>query len=700
MTYLDLGHAQIHPDSPVVAGSYTTITFTYTAGHPMDCAGYVKIAFRHMDDFGAPQFDNPSAPNFCTVSTTSKTIIKPRWDPKGHFRPFNKALYLSINEEYLDRGDKIIVVFGDTSHGSPGWQMPSFPLRRLEFKTLVDPIATFTFKELPESPVLQVLPGKPVHAVCVAPSEVIVKQPFSYHLRLEDQWGNATEKPMKFDHPGFKDTGCFSVTAEVNSSGLSAVSNPIDVLAAQPALSKFWADFHGQSGETIGSNTIEDYFTFGRDYGLLDILGHQGNDFEVSDEFWKKVNSITREYYQPGKFVTFPGYEWSGNTPVGGDHNVYFTSEGGSITRSCCELVPGQSSEYEDSITTEDLFKNLGKQTNPRAFVFAHVGGRYADLGIHDSELELAVEVHSVWGTFEWFMQDALKRGYRIGIVANSDGHKADPGASHPGNSKFGAVGGLTCVLAEKLDRESVFDALKARHFYATTGCRCLMDVRLEDTNGQAFMMGDVVDSGNGIPALHVRLAGSAPIERVDIFNGLELIKTLRPFSSSDLGRRIKVTWNGARVRGRDRNIEWDGSLTVSGNTILSTEPINFWNPEHPLEKRDGNQLAWKSFTTGSARGLIMTLGKPSEGKLEIDTTQVKAAMAINDIGLEPKVWECGGLDMALQVYRLPERQESNEFSFNLPLTDLKKGDNPIFIRMAQEDGHQAWSSPVYVVGK
>ena len=95
-----------------------------------------------------------------------------------------------------------------------------------------------------------------------------------------------------------------------------------------------------------------------------------------------------------------------------------------------------------------------------------------------------------------------------------------------------------------------------------------------------------------------------------------------------------------------------------------------------------------------------MTLGKPSEGKLEIDTTQVKAAMAINDIGLEPKVWECGGLDMALQVYRLPDRQESNEFSFNLPLTDLKKGDNPIFIRMAQEDGHLAWSSPVYVVGK
>jgi len=48
MTQFDLGKAEIHPDSPVVAGSYATITYTYTAGHPMDYTGYVKIAFRNM----------------------------------------------------------------------------------------------------------------------------------------------------------------------------------------------------------------------------------------------------------------------------------------------------------------------------------------------------------------------------------------------------------------------------------------------------------------------------------------------------------------------------------------------------------------------------------------------------------------------------------------------------------------------------
>ena len=95
-----------------------------------------------------------------------------------------------------------------------------------------------------------------------------------------------------------------------------------------------------------------------------------------------------------------------------------------------------------------------------------------------------------------------------------------------------------------------------------------------------------------------------------------------------------------------------------------------------------------------------MTLNDPSAGRIEIDTAQVNACVDINEIGIEPKVWECGGLEMALQVYRLPDQQESNEFSFELPLSDLKQGDNPVYIRMAQEDGHLAWSSPMYVAGK
>ena len=67
------------------------------------------------------------------------------------------------------------------------------------------------------------------------------------------------------------------------------------------------------------------------------------------------------------------------------------------------------------------------------------------------------MEIHSAWGTFEWLMEDCFRRGYRVGVVANSDGHKGRPGASYPGASQFGAYGGLTCFLMDRLSRDDLF---------------------------------------------------------------------------------------------------------------------------------------------------------------------------------------------------------------------------------------------------
>ncbi len=110
--------------------------------------------------------------------------------------------------------------------------------------------------------------------------------------------------------------------------------------------------------------------------------------------------------------------------------------------------------------------------------IFAHIGGRYADITYdHDPILETAVEIHSDWGTFEWIANDSFALGRRIGIVANSDGHKGRPGASYPGISEFGAYGGLTCFLAKSNTRPDLFEAMRRRRHYATTGCRMVMDV-------------------------------------------------------------------------------------------------------------------------------------------------------------------------------------------------------------------------------
>src|SRR5437879_13677922 len=120
--------------------------------------------------------------------------------------------------------------------------------------------------------------------------------------------------------------------------------------------------------------TAESYFRYARDQAFIDIVGHQGNDFQITDAFWAELNRLTAEFDAPGRFVCLPGYEWSGNTGMGGDRNIFFRREGRPIRRSSHILVEGQTST--DAVyTAHHLFRALEGED---AAVIAHVGGRDA----------------------------------------------------------------------------------------------------------------------------------------------------------------------------------------------------------------------------------------------------------------------------------------------------------------------------------
>ena len=96
----------------------------------------------------------------------------------------------------------------------------------------------------------------------------------------------------------------------------------------------------------MGTNTIDEYFHFARHWGFLDACAHQGNDFQITDAFWAAIQETTARHHEPGQFITFPGWEWSGNTGLGGDRNVLFREEGtGIISRSCRALVTPEDAQ-------------------------------------------------------------------------------------------------------------------------------------------------------------------------------------------------------------------------------------------------------------------------------------------------------------------------------------------------------------------
>ena len=59
---------------------------------------------------------------------------------------------------------------------------------------------------------------------------------------------------------------------------------------------------------------------------------------------------------------------------------------------------------------------------------------------------------------------------------------------------------------------------------------------------------------------LSVEVIGTAPVERVDVLHGTAVVHSVRPFSAGDLGRRVRVLWQGAEYRGRGRETIWQGN--------------------------------------------------------------------------------------------------------------------------------------------
>ncbi|MCP4333499.1 MAG: DUF3604 domain-containing protein [Gammaproteobacteria bacterium] len=741
-TYLPekMGSALVEPNGSFEAGSYQEFTLIYTAGYfGIDDTGSLKIVHRFASDMGRPQFDNPTAANYVTVEATNGAVLHVEYDMKRNIRPWDKTLYIKVVRGFLREGDQIIVRFGDRRQGSPGMRIQTFCEDSFEFKVLVDAIATYNYVELPRQPEISIVPGGPVLYKAILPTQREAGASFRLCLKGEDRWGNPSDlceqrlglranmevsglpASVQFEKDQFGQvienltlqTEGDLVIELLDADGMPlAESNPCRFVETTKLL-PYWGDLHGQSEETIGTNSARDFYDFARDKAFLDICVHQGNDFQITNEFWQWLNELSAEFTEDNRFIVFPGWEWSGNTGLGGDRNVLHMHEGRQIHRSSHALVDDLSDVDSDATSAGDLFTALKDED---CTVFAHIGGRYADIKVaHDQRLEKGVEVHSAWGTFEWLIHDAFEQGYRVGILSNSDGHKGRPGASHPGSTKFGAYGGLTCVLAPAFTRSGIMQGLRQRHHYGTTGNRIILDTRVEftgeaelfsddprlgDVSSQPVrkaMMGDILRSTAESVTFSIDVHGTAPIERIDIRNGLDTLEVYRPYDEADLGRRIRVIWEGSEYRGRGRETIWDGHAELTDNAFESLDPINRFNIDRRFEQTAPGRVEWSALTTGGFGGFEALLQDSGSGTLRIDTDLIKQEIDISAIGRDELIFENGGIERRIRVFRLPDDNPHRSLKVERQIDLVDDRDNALYVRVTFEDGHYAWSSPIYL---
>jgi hypothetical protein len=157
--------------------------------------------------------------------------------------------------------------------------------------------------------------------------------------------------------------------------------------------------------------------------------------------------------------------------------------------------------------------------------------------------------------------------------------------------------------------------------------------------------------------------------------------------------------WQGAEYRGRGRETLWEGKLTVTGNRIARFAPVNFLNPERVVrETAPGTALAWSSVTTGNLAGIDIWFDEAETGKLGIETNVVSGVVDLAALADGTIAFDGGGLGRQLSVYRLPEADFSRRVTLDHKVSFAGGRDLPIYLRVTQADGHQAWSSPIYLV--
>jgi hypothetical protein len=704
-----LGTAEISPNEKVIAGSHGTWKLVYHVGkYGIDDGGSIRVAHRSVSDLESPQFKNPQESGYTTVSTSREVRLEYSYSRRGHIRPFRGAIQIDVRDGSLYPGDTITIIIGDTSKGSPGHRAQTFREQEHMFKVLVDPFGTGLFEEIEKSPNIQIIGGPAERIELAGPSGAGAGLPFEVVVRAVDKFGNRSDnykgviifeglniEPYMFSG---EDKGAhrFCLTLEklglqtlwvIDDQGNKAESNPIMILDKEPRYKIYWGDMHGQTKQTVGTGTVDEYFTFLRDVAGLDFGGWQGNDFQITKPLWEEVKEKTRQYSVPGKMVLFLGYEWSGLTPAGGDHNIYFLDDVGKLHRSDHWLIEDKSDESTDRYPINELWKEFNGRKDVMAV--AHIGGRHANLDYWDPERVPLIEIHSHHGTFEWFLEEALRKGCKVGFIATSDDHTCRPGYTLT-TAGFTTRGGYTAVYAESLTKEALWEAFWARRVYGTTGEKIVLNI---DVDGHH--MGEEFDT-RGPVNINVEVLGTKPLHSIEVMRSTKCIYR-HPFAEPQGNEKlIKVEWMGARVKSRPKRVNWEGGLELDKGRITSFKEYAFDYIDQGVKRVNDQKLEWTSTTGGDTDGVILELDAPDDAVIKFSSKPVNFVFKPHEIGYDPLVFDVGPVNQKVKVRAITMEKLPRTVRFDHSI-DLVESLNSIWVKATQEDGSMAWSSPIYI---
>ncbi len=584
------GTARLDPTTPVPAGSRGNWTVTYEVGEPgIEPGGFVLLQISPFWFWSKPQDRDPGYPGYVTVKTSVP-------DRSIETAVFHWYVLVVSKKRGFKPGETIAFAY---RNGVVDRYAESEEI----FQVMVDGDGDGHYASIGKNPSLTILPREPVQLEVNVPCQAEPGETILLSFAALDIAGNWADLPeeagwdvtvtrdgkpvdkgliLKKSADSGEKTVCmectlpdregiyfFHVASKETNPIRGSRSNPLLCRRGRPGKLLCFGDIHGHSRLSDGTGTPEDYFEFARSVSRLDIAALTDHDhygtFPIRGKPWKRIKRVVNEAYDAGRFVTFLAYEWT-NWQYG-HRNVYFRDGVGEIF----------STADKRSSTPQGLWNCL--EPYEAMTIAHHTGGGpiCTDWTVEPGEKEWLVEICSIHGSSESygcsaciyrpvqgsFVFDALNRGYRLGLISSGDTHDGHPGQ----RTTTSMTNGLLGVFTDELTRESVWDAFKRRHTYATSGKKIILFTRFADSP-----MGSEVElpaCEDGLPVA-VWAVGCEEIAAVDIIRDGRIIA--RHEGDGVEARFVDrlprppagTSWYVVRITQKDGETAWSSPVWVS----------------------------------------------------------------------------------------------------------------------------------------
>jgi hypothetical protein len=571
-----------------VAGSRQVFDLTFTVGPAGIAAGGGIMLLTPVTAWSEPY----GAVDVLSLETKGNARLQLNLSPDA-YSTRGPRMAVTVTGAALEEGDVIHLRYRERDRGI---MVQTYVAPCVFLRALADESGHGNFAPLPLSrtPRVEIVPGPAPQLRFVCPTVVQAGKPFDARLVVLDdccnpvgsQYAGACEissesiilakrefqasdagslriAHLRIDKPGLH-------ILRASADGLADTYQPVLLTDEIPSEQVYWGAIHGHSSVSDGEDTPDAYYTYGREVGLVDVCALTDHAWEIAlhqrnaamGRFAGIVKAAQR-HHEDERFVTIPAYEWMGPD---GHVNIYHLDDDPD--------APVYVDAVLDGIECLSLDQLLERYRGQNVVVLPHAshGMRWNHF---DPGLEPVVEMYSMWGNSEFECVNpeganaGLQRGYRFGFIGGSDGHHGCPGQTGR-LSRYKMLNcreGLAAFRAPRLTRSAIFDAIRSRSTYATTGERIYLEFSI---NG--VPMGGVVRLQPGSEVtFRARVAGTAPLASIEcVRNG----KVVHATQCSDFietaawgavlpDKRSNADYFYLRVTQQDGEMAWSSPIWV-----------------------------------------------------------------------------------------------------------------------------------------